>query len=587
MRTKFIFIVLFILLIFNSAFSSTTDQLSEDEETTGWNMVQNFLSGKDKGEPVRFRKEILIKITGNYTKNDSLGLVKLVSELRTLIPFMGITSESKKANVFLDINLLLPRVRSVSGALTEMFDRNNVRKLYLYRQVIPISLDTSMTQEQRDRTLTFYLLRSLTGNRSNWSTTTVPGTIFGQDNPLESQFTALDHFVIQQIYAPDFDNRFREHLGIGVLKYNFIYHFSIWKPKIELLIFSLVLLALFLVMHYGVVKIFLRWQRFVAQWMLLSFPFVFFIAIMNIRQGSNLKLVAVILLGLFIFYTVCFVAELFFVNPNKPASTRLKVKFIIPVVMVIFTLMFYMTLVHDLRPEALIVILLSTILVSAVRIGFENYRYNTRQEINQHDVEMAKLQELITKAELQAINARINPHFLYNSLNSIATLVHTDPDKTEKMTIGLSDFLRYAINRQGADMVSLAEELEITGKYLEIEKVRFGERLNYCIDTSPEADRIIVPRFVLQPIVENAVKHGISPIKEGGMIRIQCLIEAKKLSICVYDNGPGFAENIMSGYGLTSLNDKLSLIYGQTPELFWVNGDQKHICVKIPLNKNG
>jgi len=70
------------------------------------------------------------------------------------------------------------------------------------------------------------------------------------------------------------------------------------------------------------------------------------------------------------------------------------------------------------------------------------------------------------------------------------------------------------------------------------------------------------------------------------MIRIQCMIEGEKLSICVYDNGPGFAENIMSGYGLTSLNDKLSLIYGKTPELYRVNGDQKHLCVKIPLNKH-
>lgn len=382
-------------------------------------MVENFLSGNDKGEPVRFRKEILIKLTGNYSQKDSLGLVKLVSELQPILPFLRISPDSAKANIFLRVNL--PGVKYPSGILTENYiftpNRFYANRLYLNMQSVPVTLDSAFSQEQRDRTLTFYLLRALTGNPSGWSSTTLPGTIFGQENPLESRFTPLDFFVIQQIYSPDFDNRFREHLGIGIFRYNFIYHFSNWKPKIELLASSLVLLGLLVLMYLGVVKVFVNWQQFVARWMLISFPVIFFLAVMTITRRSNLLLILAIEVGLFIFFSACFVAELLFVNPNKPSPSQLRVKFIIPVVIVIFTLMFYMTLVHDLRIEALILILLVTIVISAIRIGVENYKYNTRQGINQHDVEMAKLQELITKAELQATNARINPHFLYNALN--------------------------------------------------------------------------------------------------------------------------------------------------------------------------
>lgn len=205
-------------------------------------------------------------------------------------------------------------------------------------------------------------------------------------------------------------------------------------------------------------------------------------------------------------------------------------------------------------------------------------------KISEQEYELMQLNDLKTRAELNALQAKINPHFLYNALNSIASLVHLDPDRAERMTMLLSKFYRSATTKNDQYSDTLANELDMVQTYLDVEKVRFDERLTYRIELEDESlDQVPVPRFLLQPLVENAIKHGISKRADGGTVRIRAVREAGVLVLRVYDNGPAFPDAMNLGYGLRSIQDKLRLLCGTDACLDLVNGDDKHVEVRLPL----
>src|SRR4029079_2217329 len=130
-----------------------------------------------------------------------------------------------------------------------------------------------------------------------------------------------------------------------------------------------------------------------------------------------------------------------------------------------------------------------------------------KRKLSEKELELSKLQALKTKAELDTLHSKVNPHFLYNALNSIADLSITDGKKARKMTIALADLFRYSINYSNNNFTTVKEELEMTEIYLQIEKIRFEDQLRYHISADDSLYHYLVPRFVLQPLVENAVKH--------------------------------------------------------------------------------
>ena len=191
------------------------------------------------------------------------------------------------------------------------------------------------------------------------------------------------------------------------------------------------------------------------------------------------------------------------------------------------------------------------------------------------------MKELKNQAELHALHSRINPHFLYNSLNSIASLAHINPDKTENMAIGLSELFRYSINKENKTFVMVWEELEMVKKYLEIEKTRFEDKLIYEIEVDEKVKETLIPKFLIQPLAENAIKHGLSKIKEVGKITIEVKQLERDLVITIFDNGSDFPKEPVSGYGLQNLNDKLEIIYGNKAFINWENGENKHFQITI------
>ena len=204
------------------------------------------------------------------------------------------------------------------------------------------------------------------------------------------------------------------------------------------------------------------------------------------------------------------------------------------------------------------------------------------RKISEQEFQLLSLEKLKTKAELDALQARINPHFLYNALNSIAGLVHENPDKAEQMTLLLSKLFRYTTGTKDQHFNTVEDELAIVKTYLDIEQVRFGERLTYTVSVEKGVENVQIPRFLLQPIVENAIKHGISKIGAEG--RIEIIIEkiGDNLMLKVHDNGPPFGDNFFTGYGLQSIQDKLTLLYGNKAQFDIQNNDYKQVIISLP-----
>ena len=202
-------------------------------------------------------------------------------------------------------------------------------------------------------------------------------------------------------------------------------------------------------------------------------------------------------------------------------------------------------------------------------------------KITQQELKLLELKQLKTQAELDALHAKVNPHFLYNALNSIASLIHVNPDKAEEMTLLLSKFFRYNTNRQNHHLTTLGEELEMVETYLEIEKVRFGKRLQYHLALPDTVRQYLVPRFLLQPLVENAIKHGISKLAEAGKLSIEVTQEENLLEIILKDNGPRFSENMQLGYGWRSTRDKLELLFPKNADFYFENTPEKKVVISL------
>jgi sensor histidine kinase YesM len=224
---------------------------------------------------------------------------------------------------------------------------------------------------------------------------------------------------------------------------------------------------------------------------------------------------------------------------------------------------------------------LGLMLIAGFRALISYFFFKEKDLVFENETKLSKLRELKSKAELNALHSRINPHFLYNSLNSIAGLAHVNADQTEHMALSLSKLFRYSINKEQSDWTTLKEELEMVKIYLDVEKVRFGERLVYSVEIDKELEEQQIPRFIIQPLVENAVKHGISKLVEGGEIKVSITKEGNNIFIAVADTGNPFESDLTPGFGLQSIYDKLEILYGDKFEMNFENNPQKRVTLKL------
>ncbi len=205
------------------------------------------------------------------------------------------------------------------------------------------------------------------------------------------------------------------------------------------------------------------------------------------------------------------------------------------------------------------------------------------------DLHSAKLEMQLAKSHLQTLKSHLQPHFLFNTLHSISALMLTDVKAADRMMARLSDLLRMSLESSGIQITCLDRELEFVAAYLEIEKVRLAERLNVVLEVSAETLDAQVPSLLLQPLVENAIRHGISRLTSGGSIWITTSHDESDLYLRVRDNGPGLvisADNSSGiGLGLRTTRERLQTLYGndQSLEIRDAPNGGVEICVKIPF----
>jgi two-component sensor histidine kinase len=202
----------------------------------------------------------------------------------------------------------------------------------------------------------------------------------------------------------------------------------------------------------------------------------------------------------------------------------------------------------------------------------------------------AELEARLARAQLQALRMQINPHFLFNTLNSIAALVHVNPRAADEMLGDLSELLRRSLDSVEEQEIPLAQELEFIGAYLGIEQKRFGERLQVEQRIPPELTRALVPALILQPLVENAVRHGVEPRRGPGLISIEARQEARHLRLIVRDNGRGLpradANAARRGIGLANTEARLHGLYGDNQSFSCASAEPRgcQVDIRLPLH---
>ena len=213
------------------------------------------------------------------------------------------------------------------------------------------------------------------------------------------------------------------------------------------------------------------------------------------------------------------------------------------------------------------------------------------RKYRERELATSKLEARLAQSRLQVLKMQLHPHFLFNTLNAISELIYKDRESAERMIGDLSDLLRMSFEKLEVQEISLKQELEFLRKYLEIEQMRFHDRLIVEMEISPETLDASVPNMILQPLVENAIKHGIAPRSVGGKIQISAIRNNGSLELSVSDNGIGVPfkdlENLSEGVGLSNTRRRLRHLYGDEHKFELANAAKSglHVNLTIPFNE--
>jgi two-component system, LytTR family, sensor kinase len=225
-------------------------------------------------------------------------------------------------------------------------------------------------------------------------------------------------------------------------------------------------------------------------------------------------------------------------------------------------------------------------IVYCLIVGFV-YLFDYYRRSRDRELQTAQLETQLAQAQLQALRLQLQPHFLFNAMNTISSLVYENPRAADEMIARLSDLLRMTMRDSGAQEVTLEQELKLLDLYLDIMRARFEERLTVRIECGAELGGALVPQLVLQPLVENCIRHAADP--ETGVVQITVCArrESETLLLEVSDNGPGVGEQLAraggSGIGLTNTAERLRQLYGRLHGLTLANGEGKGLTVTVRL----
>jgi len=207
------------------------------------------------------------------------------------------------------------------------------------------------------------------------------------------------------------------------------------------------------------------------------------------------------------------------------------------------------------------------------------------EKFHERELKTAELEARLAQARLQALQMQLNPHFLFNTLHAISSLMHQDVEAADRMIAQLSDLLRYALESTESQQVPLRQELTFLDRYLLIQQTRFGDRLGLVREIDPETLECSVPNLILQPLVENAIQHGVAPHARPGRITLRARKQGEQLQLEVQDNGGGLNESrpAREGVGLANTRARLQQLYGEAQRLTLDNVTGGGLCVRLRI----
>ncbi|MBO3271569.1 sensor histidine kinase [Hymenobacter defluvii] len=213
---------------------------------------------------------------------------------------------------------------------------------------------------------------------------------------------------------------------------------------------------------------------------------------------------------------------------------------------------------------------------------FVAYALDFYHKWQHRSLEAARLETQLVQAQLHALKQQLNPHFLFNTLNALSTLIEDEPRAAQRMTAKLGEFLRLVLDHTEAQQVPLAEELHFVQLYLDIEQVRFSDRLTFTHHVAPAALPALVPHLLLQPLIENAVQHGLAAVG-GGSIQLQAHRQDNQLVLEVHNSGSSPHADSVRGVGLANTEQRLRTLYGSRYVLTLRSGAEQGTVVRLEL----
>lgn len=591
--------LLFILLTFITTLNTSLAQEVHPYENTTWNVIRERLFNGENSKAYRFEDDIRFQLIGAKTSQDSAVFTQMIGELNNLLE----TVQIKMVNT--DPNFKLTITKEPGGNST------NYSQQTTGSQITSVNLELgfpgAVTDKEYVSRIYYYTIRQLTMQYTPQYGSTGYGGIFDSSKASDAEFKEIDKNLLKQLYSRDFYKNLKDSI---VGKYGYQYYLDLrYQKLIRNLSYTLKAILILFGFLFFLSKESKRKQSpslllYIKQRTIILLILPFFLPIIGTSDNFSLLLffrpvafmtnflgtvIYALLVLVFLYYTEPIFLKKINNFVGKQAfiffSTNFAA-FIFTAVLVILLLLFWdsplpsgISLANYWIQNSSTLFLI--VFIAALRVFYNFINYRIQSLVNKKDVEIAKMKALKNQAELNALHSRINPHFLYNSLNSIASLAHIDADKTENMATGLSELFRYSINKENKTFVSVSEELEMVKRYLEIEKTRFGIKLDYEINADESTMERQIPKFLIQPLVENAIKHGLSKIKDTGKILVEVKQVKEDMTITIFDNGPDFPDEPVSGYGLQNLHDKLDIIYGNDANINWKNGVDKHFKVTL------
>lgn len=612
-------IILFFCFIIQLCLATEQNQLPEEP----WHAIV-FM---EKNAPdIRWKGDISIKLFGSYSQTDSLMIensIKILNELCETVK-LSITTKDRG-------NLELIYLDSINDKVYEsiIYIKNDRASYWSYNfNTYRINKNESFTaplhfnlairselvpEKYRQNFLTNTLAHALYPNFLDFSYTFKNGreiskrpiSIFSSDTPggiqpFYQEFSPFDRQLIKTVYA----SNYTELLPIAKKQFYVPPTWLLDNSKI-IMVFPFVL-ALFL--FTGLIILFYKKLGVKIQNRLLQFNVVSVLALLIVGILASLYYVTAEKLGdpYFSFFNIIDIAasilislilglpalnvirliELAIHRKTQYKYFKVLLLFLSTSLIPIFTCfaIYYFSPLKSSGKTGiniLSIVFLVFVIIGIIRALISFFILKEKEMKIGNEMKLSALRELKTKAELNALHSRINPHFLYNSLNSIAGLAHDDADKTEHMALSLSKLFRYSINKDQSDWTTFKEELEMVKIYLDVEKVRFDDRLSYSVELPTELENYKIPRFIIQPLVENAVKHGISKSVESGQIKVVVTPDGRTVFIAVSDDGPPFPNDLAPGFGIQSIYDKLEILYKNKFEMNFTNSPQKQVLIRL------